>query len=196
MESFGLFLLRERLSWIGGKVSIDSNPGAGCKVELNLPIETGLELQNQPRSSQVNTAKQKHMPSLSKTKNQGPVRIVLADDHTIVREGLIQILKKDEQFDIVGEAADGETAVALADELKPDVVLMDISMPGIGGIEATRLIKQAHPEIQVIALSMHEESERGSEMHDAGAAAYINKSRAASTIGDAIRSCCAHNIQK
>ena len=89
----------------------------------------------------------------------------------------------------------GSKAVALAEDLNPDVVLMDISMPGIGGAEATRRIKSANPGIHVIALSMHEESERGSEMLDAGATKYISKSRAASTIGDAIRSCCGSKIQ-
>lgn len=128
-------------------------------------------------------------------RSKGPLRIILADDHTIVREGLNQILQKDDLFSVIGQAADGETAVALAEELNPDVVLMDISMPGIGGAEATRRIKSANPEIQVIALSMHEESERGSEMLDAGATKYISKSRAASTIGDAIRSCCGSKIQ-
>ena len=191
MESFGLFLLSERLSWLGGSVDISSQPGAGCTVRLTLPIDIDNNLHDQPDKLPSNTPiTASAMHSSSPNRKKGPLRVILADDHTIVREGLIQILKQDKLVDVIGEAPDGETAVALAADLVPDVVLMDISMPGIGGIEATRLIKRANPTIQIIALSMHEESERGTEMQEAGAAAYINKSKAASTIGDAIRACC------
>lgn len=196
MENFGLFLLRERFSWLGGQVEIFSKPGAGCTVTLSLPIEIDNVIENHsPISSTNSSFTTTDMSTSSPVRSKGPLRIILADDHTIVREGLIQILQKDDLFSVIGEAPDGETAVALAQELNPDVVLMDISMPGIGGAEATRRIKSANPGIHVIALSMHEESERGSEMLDAGATKYISKSRAASTIGDAIRSCCGSKIQ-
>ena len=196
MENFGLFLLRERLSWLGGEVDVFSEPGAGCTVKLSIPIEFNDDYQNQQEMPSTNSLfTTADMPSSYNNHGQGPVRIILADDHTIVREGLVQILQRDTFFTVIGEAADGETAVALAAQLNPDVVVMDVSMPGIGGAEATRRIKKANPNIQIIALSMHEENERGSEMHSAGASAYINKSRAASTIGDAIRSCCGQKIQ-
>ena len=129
-------------------------------------------------------------------RGEGTIGVLLVDDHSLIRVGLARLLKEDSSITIVGEAADGETAVELASRLRPDVVLMDVSMPGLGGVEATRAIKPANPEIKVIALSMHEEHELGSEMRDAGASDYVNKSRAASCIGDAVRACYAQKKRR
>ncbi len=101
------------------------------------------------------------------------VRILLVDDHEIVREGLRDALQRQGDMEVVGEAADGRAAVELARALEPDVVIMDVSMPGMNGIEATRVITREHPAVRVIALSMHEEAEA---MRKAGAEAFVPKS--------------------
>lgn len=101
--------------------------------------------------------------------------MLVVDDHPMVREGTHDILERDPDIDVVGEAADGEEAVALADALRPDVVLMDIGLPGMSGLEATRRIREAHPEINVLALTIHEDDEYVFEMLDAGAAGYLLK---------------------
>lgn len=103
------------------------------------------------------------------------IRILLADDHTIVLQGLSRFLQEQEGMEIVGQAKDGPTAVALARELKPDVVIMDISMPGLSGIEATREICQENPDIKIIGLSMHAAKRYVQEMCKAGACGYLLK---------------------
>ncbi|MFA4828991.1 MAG: response regulator transcription factor [Thermodesulfovibrionales bacterium] len=106
------------------------------------------------------------------------VRILLADDHTILREGLCALLAKQRDFQIVAEAANGRTAVRLTRELSPDVVVMDVNMPDLNGIEATRQIITGNPGIKVIALSMYSEKQFVVEMLKAGAAGYMLKDSA------------------
>ena len=103
------------------------------------------------------------------------LRVMLVDDHKIVREGLARLLRIEDDIDIVGEASDGRMAVKMAGELRPDVILMDVSMPEINGIEATRLIHAARPEIRVVGLSMYEPADMARAMQDAGADAYVPK---------------------
>jgi len=103
------------------------------------------------------------------------IRILLADDHTIVLQGLSRFLQEQEGMEVVGQAKDGPTAVALARELKPDVIIMDISMPGLSGIEATRQICQENPDIKIIGLSMHAAKRYVQEMCKAGACGYLLK---------------------
>lgn len=115
-----------------------------------------------------------------------PVRIVIADDHRIVREGLRHLLEKRTDFTVVGEASDGESAVRLARELKPDIVIVDISMPGLNGIEATRRILAERPDIRVLALSMHSDRRFVIETLKAGASGYLLKDSAFDELARAI----------
>lgn len=103
------------------------------------------------------------------------IRILLVDDHVVLRAGLRMLLSADPELVIIGEAETGRAGVRLAQELRPDVVLMDISMPDLNGIEATRRIKEAQPEVAVLALTMHEDDQYFFEMLAAGAAGYIPK---------------------
>lgn len=103
------------------------------------------------------------------------VRILLVDDHVVLRAGLRMLLSADPELEIIGEAENGAQGVRLAQELRPDVVLMDISMPDMNGIEATRRIKQLAPDVAVLALTMHEDDQYFFEMLGAGASGYIPK---------------------
>jgi DNA-binding NarL/FixJ family response regulator len=103
------------------------------------------------------------------------IRILLADDHTIVLQGLSRFLREQEGLEVVGQAKDGPTTVELARTLAPDVIIMDISMPGLSGIEATRLIHAEKPEIKIIGLSMHAAKRYVQEMYKAGARGYLLK---------------------
>jgi DNA-binding NarL/FixJ family response regulator len=104
------------------------------------------------------------------------MNIIIADDHGVVREGLKRLIQEHPDMEVVGEAADGQTAVKLARELIPDLIIMDISMPGLNGIDATRLIMEENPAIKIIALSMHSEKRFVMEMLKAGALGYVLKS--------------------
>lgn len=103
------------------------------------------------------------------------IRILLADDHKLLREGLRALIEEQENMTVVAEAEDGRSAVQLAAKLSPDIVVMDISMPGLNGIDATRRITAESPGIKVIALSMHAEQDFVVEMFKAGAAGYLLK---------------------
>ncbi len=116
------------------------------------------------------------------------IRVFLVDDHTVVRQGLAALLKAEKDIEIVGEASDGETAIKLVNEIQPDVVLMDISLPGMNGIEATQIIHREKPGVHVIGLSMFVESEQSIAMRRAGATNYLAKSAPADAIVAAIRS--------
>ena len=117
----------------------------------------------------------------------GKIRILIADDHAVVREGTRRILEQEPDMEVVGEAGDGEEAVNLATSLKPDVVIMDISMPKMDGIEATRLIKAACPTISVLALSAYDDDQFVFSLLEAGAAGYLLKSVRGRELLDAIR---------
>jgi two-component system response regulator NreC len=104
-----------------------------------------------------------------------PIRLLLVDDQEIVRAGLRSLLERYPEVEVVGEAAEGKEAVALATQLRPDVVLMDITMPDIDGAEATRRIKALAPEVDVLALTIHEDEAYFFEMLNAGASGYVPK---------------------
>ena len=116
------------------------------------------------------------------------IRILLADDHRILREGLRSLLAQQPDITVVGEASNGEAAVALVRELRPDLVIMDVVMPGMGGISATRQIRAECPDTRVIALSMHSDLRFVSEMVRAGALGYLVKDSTFEELHEAVRS--------
>jgi two-component system, NarL family, response regulator NreC len=107
-----------------------------------------------------------------------PLRILLADDHTVVRQGLRKILEARPQWEVVAEAADGREAVKQAEEVKPDVAIMDVAMPLLNGIEAVRQIARKVPSTRVLVLSMHNDEAYVTQMLRAGAAGYLLKDSA------------------
>ena len=110
-----------------------------------------------------------------KPKRNSEISILIADDHPLLRKALRDLLGKQQDLQIVGEAEDGEMAVKLANELLPDVVIMDIAMPKLNGLEATRQIKANHPNIAILVLTVHDDSEHILSILDAGAAGYLTK---------------------
>ncbi|HEX3875539.1 MAG TPA: response regulator transcription factor [Bryobacteraceae bacterium] len=115
------------------------------------------------------------------------IRILLADDHAVVRQGFKMILAEQPDMEIVGEAGNGREALALAESLKPDIVVMDVAMPELNGIEATRRIAETAPHTRVVALSMHKDSVYVREILRAGARAYLLKDAVAGDLVSAIR---------
>ena len=110
------------------------------------------------------------------------LRLLLVDDHAVVREGLRSLLGSDSRFEIVGEAADGATALSAVDRLHPDVVVMDVSLPGINGAQVTRRLKETQPDVRTLALTVHEEGGYLRSLMDAGASGYVLKRSAASEL--------------
>ena len=115
------------------------------------------------------------------------IRILIADDHTLVREGTRERLEREEDFEVVGEAADGEEAVRLANQLKPNVAIMDIAMPNLNGIEATKQIKASQPATSVLVLSAYDNDQYIYAVLEAGASGYLLKNVRGAQLVDAIR---------
>lgn len=115
------------------------------------------------------------------------IKILIADDHDLVRSGIINLLSSYKEFEVVAEAADGNEAVERTKKFRPDVVIIDLSMPNLSGIDATKIIKQKHPEIKVLVLTMHESEEYLFQMLSSGASGYLLKSAGKEELAAAIR---------
>ncbi len=182
---FGLFSIRERLDFIGGRIEIQSAPGRGSRFVLLAPAAKSPALNSELQSVEM-PADRTEVRILS-PQPRIKLRLLLADDHAVVREALGLLLAQEPDIQIVGEAADGQEAVEMASQLQPDIILMDISMPRLNGIEATRAIRRDYPDIRIIGLSMFEEPERSQALREAGAVAFVTKSGISSDLIAAIR---------
>jgi len=186
---FGLFSIRERLQLLGGRMEIKSAPGRGSRITLYAPTKTSGErgavspVEREPRVSVGLASAQE----AAVAREESRIRVLLVDDHIVVRQGLTRLLQETNDVEVVGEASDGESAVRLVRELLPDIVVMDISMPGMNGIQATEIIHKELPNVLVIGLSMFEESEQAAAMKRAGAVAFVTKSGPADAVITAIR---------
>jgi DNA-binding NarL/FixJ family response regulator/anti-sigma regulatory factor (Ser/Thr protein kinase) len=166
-RGFGLFSIRERLDLLGGELEIDSAPGKGTRVMLNAPVILAS--------------------SSSVPGRDALIRIILVDDHPVLRDGLARLFAQEPDIEVVGEASDGRAAIELATKLIPDVVLIDVNMPGLGGIEATRIIRERLPQVKVVGLSMLDDVEVVRAMLAAGASAHLSKSSPTGEIVRAVR---------
>jgi PAS domain S-box-containing protein len=170
---FGLFSIRERLDLMGGNLEITSVPGQGTKATVTAPYKAGRWAGTAGRVQSTHISS-----SVLPSQHTGRTRVLLVDDHPMLRKGLADLFLDQPEIDLVGEAADGQEAVEMSLQLRPDVVLMDVSMPRMDGIEATRRIKQSAPDIRIIGLSMYEAGDMESTMRNAGASDYLVKSAA------------------
>lgn len=185
---FGLFSIRERMTALGGWFDLHSVPMQGTTATLVLPLSNTMaqsELEVESAELAMNAEPTTHPSPFHQ--QDAKIRVLLVDDHTMVRQGLRSVLDSYADIEVVGEAWNGEVAVAAVDTLRPAIVLMDISMPKMNGIEATALIKERHPEIVVIGLSVHAGGANERAMIHAGAAMLLTKEAAVDEVYRAIR---------
>jgi len=210
---FGLFSIKERMRALGGRLVLLSSPGKGTTATLVLPLDVLREgpSENVPRAEsghrvERNGFESRHLAGLSQKGPRAesmtsaashsnleprpsvpPSRVLLVDDHAMIREGLRTILEGYPDIDIVGEAANGADAVAMVEAWQPDVVIMDVTMPKMDGIEATRLIKRERPGIIVIGLTVHGAGQVEASMKQAGASEVLTKEAAVDELYQTIR---------
>jgi DNA-binding NarL/FixJ family response regulator len=182
----GLGAIRDRLALIGGELHVISSVGQGFCADITMPY--ALTASSRPMHL-LERQKDKVIAGAGSSPPVKKIRVMLVDDHAVVRDGLKMILLDESDIDVIGEAGDGEKAVKMAGKLMPDVILMDVNMPKMSGIESTKLIKQSFPEICVIALSINDDPGTNNAMIEAGASAYLNKSGSADKVCQMIRAC-------
>jgi CheY-like chemotaxis protein len=177
---YGLFSIRERMISLGGRLDLQTALGKGTKAILVYPITTTL-IETPVSLETVNSKEQAAKPAITvstQAQADSKLRLLIVDDHAMVRQGLCGLLGAYEDIRVVGQASNGKEAIELAHQLQPDVILMDITMPDIDGIEVTKRIKADYPHIVVVGMSVHGAEQVERAMMNAGAAAFINKEAA------------------
>jgi signal transduction histidine kinase/ActR/RegA family two-component response regulator len=183
----GLFNLRERLVLIGGSAMIDSAPGQGTTVELTVPVAFEA-----PRPAAKQTRRQPLEQKLRDSARRA-LRVLVADDHKLFREGLISLLLQEPNLVIVGESGDGQQAVELARTLRPDILIVDVSMPRMNGVQVTNVLSRELPQMKIVGLSMHERDDMADAMRSAGAVAYCAKNAPVEVLVNILRDAAASN---
>ncbi len=175
---FGLYHVQERMDALDGRMNITSEPGEGTKVTLWAPLED--EEESEPSIEWKETT-----PPLEE--GGETIRVLLVDDHKMMLKGLCKIVDAQEDMEVIGEATNGKEAVELARETSPEIVIMDVNLPKINGIEATRQIKTQLPTARIIGISFHRNQDVIDDMRSAGASAYLKKDEAFETLSETIR---------
>ncbi|HSC71314.1 MAG TPA: response regulator, partial [Candidatus Methylomirabilis sp.] len=187
---FGLFSIRQRLELFGGRLDIDSAYGQGSRFTLWAPARPDPAGRPATPSVPLRSVSAKNASSpAAGVPAPAKIRVLVVDDHAVVREALAGMLGQEPDIQIVGEAWDGKLAVELVRQLRPDVVTMDINMPVMDGVKATRAIRAEFPAVRVIGLSMFDEAGQARVMREAGAAEYLSKSGPSEALIAAIRAC-------
>jgi CheY-like chemotaxis protein len=185
----GLFSIEERLALFGGHLDIQSAPGKGARFSLSLPragrppmAAGGAEAQDQ------HTDWQERLIHDSARGSSKSLHILIADDHSVTRAGLRELFNERPRLQVVGEAANGVEAISQAVALQPDVIVMDVSMPQMNGIEATHEIHRNLPHIRIVGLSTHDNENTERSMREAGAEAYFTKNEGTDRLLDYVLS--------
>ncbi len=181
--TFGLFSIQERLAQVGGQMVLETAPGKGTRVTLTAPSA------EQPPRPAEEPAGRVSEETVAIRRKSALCRVLIVDDHKMVREGLAGLFQFESDIEVVGHAADGPQAIELARQLQPDVIIMDVSLGAMSGVEATRRILADGSRAKVIGLSMHLDGEVAQAMREAGAIAYLTKDGPTEELIATVRAC-------
>ncbi|HZH50058.1 MAG TPA: PAS domain S-box protein [Nitrospira sp.] len=205
-SKFGLFSIRERMLAIGGRFEVESASGKGMTARLVLPLSMSAQAKvtsAEPLGEAVSCQRSPRFlhaapsaPDSRFERDTNRIRVLLVDDHPLVREGMRGLLQEHVDVAIVGEAWDGEEAVAFVDKLRPDCVIMDVNMPKIDGIEATRRIKAAFGHTAIVGISVNTSRELEAAMRRAGADEFLSKGAPADVVYRALVATSTKYLQK
>lgn len=186
-KGLGLFSIEERLKYLGGKLEMKSAEGHGSSFRLLAPLHQTSKPKDTPkpilRKSTAKAANDRSSP-------RSAIRILLVDDHKLIRSALASLIDQEPDLEVAGDASNGLQAIERVKKLQPDLVLMDVTMPQMDGITATRRITQDWPHVKVIGLTMHEDTTYHNAMRKAGAIGCIIKTAASNDLILAIRAAC------
>jgi two-component system, NarL family, sensor kinase len=179
--------MRERLRQLGGQLEVDFG-GNGTRVFASVPFKT-LEPEFSDATEYSGSADERGMRRDAETTTSGDTRrrILIADDHEVMRRGVRGLLESHSEWAVCGEAFEGKEAVTKSRELRPDLIIMDINMPGLTGIDAAQQIRRENPSAKILFFSVHESVQTVREVVNAGAQGYVAKSRAGHDLVDAVR---------
>ena len=186
-SKFGLFSIRQRMEALGGRLELYSKPGEGTRATLMLPLSNPVEQAKHSSLPKVLPPEDGRGVSSFGGRKSGPYRVLVADDHAMVRQGLCLMLGACADIEVIAEASNGQEAFELAKKLKPSVVVIDINMPLMNGIEATALIRAALPETIVIGMSVNASVDNQEAMRTAGASTLLPKEAAGDQLYGAIQ---------
>ncbi|MFO7906812.1 MAG: response regulator [Pirellulaceae bacterium] len=187
-RGFGLFNIRERLEALGGRLEIRATPEGGASFPLLLPV---AEVTESGSREAAEAPVEISFTDADKPRGASDlVRLLVVDDHAVVRDGFVGLLDAQPDFQVVGEAANGEEARRQADALQPTAIIMDVDMPTMSGVDATRRIKQRQPETVIVGLSLHEDEAMIRAMTEAGADIHLSKHAPTKELVDTIRGMC------
>ena len=179
-RGLGIAGMRERALLVGGDMQVESRLDSGTRVRLTVPLEPADRSREWKRNG--------HMPSQSSKRTPPqPMKVLIADDHGIVRSGLRMLLERQTDIEVVGEASDGAEARDMAIRDKPDLAILDVKMPKLTGLQATREIRAQAPDVSILILSMYDDERYLFEALKAGASGYVLKAQADSDLIDAVR---------
>ncbi len=180
---FGLSSLLDRAHYIGCHFTINSSPGHGSSFTLTIPLSLVKQVERRKsaiRLQPINTTESTELI------NSGVIRVMFVDDHAVMRQGLISLISDQPDISVIGEASNGYEAIEKAKQLRPDIIVMDVSMPKMDGIEAAKIIKEEQPGIRIIGLSIHDDEQLVKKMRQAGAETLINKTASSAELLKAI----------
>jgi len=181
-SGFGLLNVRERIEAFDGSMQVTSEHEQGTRISICVPTTDSVRYQDASTPEAIDQASSSGEGSSLSRSEETDISILIVDDHRIVRDGLSRILSSEPGMKVIGEAANGEEGIEQAMALKPDVVVMDISMPKMNGIEATRQLSSRMPEVVIVGLSLYEAEDLGAAMRQAGAAAFVQKSEVSANL--------------
>lgn len=187
---FGLFNMREQIDQLGGQLTIISVPQKGTVARIVLPLRRSDPI-DRASFTRIRRLPYDHVSSRRHPERQEggrKISVLLVDDHRMLREGLRSIIDEQPDLEVIAEASDGHMALEVASACSPNVVVMDVNMPSMNGVEATRKIRAIHPDVTVIGLSVLQDQKMAELMAESGASAYLSKSDAFETLSATIRS--------
>jgi CheY-like chemotaxis protein len=189
----GIQGMKERMRQLSGRLDIISHPNEGTLVTATLPMS---ELQ--ATSGTLSPADPWHPSREGESVHVAPLaarkRILVADDHEVLRHGIRTMLQTEADLEICGEAVNGQDAIAKAEELNPDLVILDINMPGVNGLAAVRQIRRHHPETKVLVFTVHDSDQTIQDILASGAHGYLSKAKGGQDLVSVIKDLLAGNF--